>query len=325
MRESTNVSASLCLIAATLITSMLFGVPLGEAAANLKVAAALPGIITDRSWVQDGYEGLKLIEKSLGAQIAYTEKVAQPDQVEVMSDYARRGYGLIFAHGGEFDAAAKEVAARFPGTRFVVTNGRSLGPNLASVTINHFQSGFLAGVTAGMMSRTNKVAVVAAQRFKAVDDWITGFQEGAKFGNSKVEVFVSFTGNWDDAGKAKEAALAQIGRGADVLFPILQLGTLGLLEAVKEKKVFAVGQVNDQLDLAPRNILTSAVEKVGSAWLHVAKLASDGKFEGKAYVIGLENPQAAHIGRYGSMVPARVKAKVEEAKKLLLAGKIRQK
>ena len=57
---------------------------------KLKVAAALPGIITDKGWNQAAYEALKQMEKQFSAQIAYTERVAQTDQTEVMSDYARR-------------------------------------------------------------------------------------------------------------------------------------------------------------------------------------------------------------------------------------------
>ena len=137
--------------------------PTAATTGKLKVAAALPGIITDKAWNQSAYEGLKMVEKELGAQIAYTERVAQADQVEVLSDYARRNFDLIFAHGGEFDAAGKQVAAMFPKTKFVIDNGTNTGPNLADLQINHFQVAFLGGFVAGKMSKTNKVAVVAAE------------------------------------------------------------------------------------------------------------------------------------------------------------------
>jgi len=302
------------------------GFPAAEAGAGkLKVAAALPGIITDKAWNQSGYEGLKLIEKELDAKIAYTERVAQPDQVEVMSDYARRGFDLIFGHGGEYDAAGKQVAARFPKAKIVITNGTVTGPNLASLQINHFQVSFLAGVVAGMMTKTNKIAAISAQRFKAIEDMMAGFEQGAKYVNPKVEMFTSYTGNWDDVGKGKEAALAHIAKGADVLYPLLDHALLGVIDAAKEKNVFAIGFVGDQLDLAPKNILTSAIENISVAMLEIARIVAAGKFQGKSYVIGLENPKAARLGRYGTMVPPRVKAKVEEVKKLLTAGKITQK
>ena len=300
-------------------------VPTAAAPAKLKVAVALPGIITDKAWNQSAYEGLKTVEKQLGAQIAYTERVAQPDQVEVLSDYARRGFDLIFAHGGEFDAAGKQVATQFPKTKFVIDNGTNTGPNLADLQINHFHVAFLGGYVAGRMTKTNKVAVVAAQKFKAIEDLVAGYTQGAQYANSKVEVFVTYTGDWDNVGKGKEAALAHIAKGADVVMPILDHALVGVLDAVKEKNVYGVGYVADQLDLAPKNILTSVMENMSVAIFEMTKTVVAGKFEGKNYVIGLENPEVARLGRYNAVVPQNVRSKVEEVKKLLLSGKITQK
>lgn len=297
----------------------------GAAQAKLKVAAALPGIITDKAWNQSAYEGLKMVEKQLGAQIAYTERVAQPDQVEVLSDYARRGFDLVFAHGGEFDAAGKQAAAQFPKTKFVIDNGTNTGPNLADLQINHFQVAFLGGYVAGRMTKTNKVAVVAAQKFKAIEDLVAGYTQGAQYANPKLEVFVTYTGDWDNIGKGKEAALAHIAKGADVVMPILDHALVGVLDAIKEKNVYGVGYVADQLSLAPKNVLTSVMENMSIAIFEMTKTVAAGKFEGKNYVIGLENPEVARLGRYNAVVPQNVRSKVDEVKKLLLSGKITQK
>ena len=300
-------------------------VPTAAAPAKLKVAVALPGIITDKAWNQSAYEGLKTVEKQLGAQIAYTERVAQPDQVEVLSDYARRGFDLIFAHGGEFDAAGKQVAAQFPKAKFVIDNGTNTGPNLADLQINHFHVAFLGGYVAGRMTKTNKVAVVAAQKFKAIEDLVAGYTQGAQYANSKVEVFVTYTGDWDNVGKGKEAALAHIAKGADVVMPILDHALVGVLDAIKEKNVYGVGYVADQLNLAPKNILTSVMENMSVAIFGMTKTVAAGKFEGKNYVIGLENPEVARLGRYNTVVPQNVRAQADEVKKLLISGTITQK
>jgi len=149
-------------------------------AKKLKVAIVLPGVITDKAWNELGHNGIKTIEKELGAEVAFVEKVAQPDQAEAMGDFARRGFDLVFGHGGEFDAAAKQVGAKFAKTWFVVTNGNVSGTNIASMQINHWQVAFLGGVAAGMMTKTNKVALITDQKFKAMDDAFAGLRDGAK-------------------------------------------------------------------------------------------------------------------------------------------------
>ncbi|MGQ0569639.1 MAG: BMP family protein [Armatimonadota bacterium] len=314
---------ALSLLGVMLVVLVVAGLPAGGGTSKLKVAAALPGIITDKGWNQAAFEALKRMEKELGAQIAYTERVGQSDQTEVMSDYARRGFGLVYGHGGEFDAAGKQVAERFPKTKVVIAAGTVTGPNLASVQINVFQMGYLTGVVAGMMTKSNKIAVIVAQKFKQTDEMALGYSEGAKFVNPKVEVFSSYTGDWNDVAKAKEAALAHIAKGADIVWPILDHALLGVFDAVKEKNVYALGFTGDQLDLAPKHILTSGLQNIGTAMFEIAKVIAAGKLQPKVYVFGLETPQATGLGRYNSVVPQQVKSKVEEVKKMFLAGKIK--
>lgn len=293
-------------------------------AKKLKVAIVLPGVITDKAWNELGHNGIKAIEKELGAEVAFVEKVAQPDQAEAMGDFARRGFDVVFGHGGEFDAAAKQVAAKFPKTWFVVTNGNVSGSNIASMQINHWQVAFLGGVAAGMMTKSNKLALITAQKFKAMDDAYAGFVAGAKWVNPKVEATMSYTGDWDDVGKAKEAALAHIAKGVDVIAPNLDLAQQGGIDAAKEKGVFAIGFVGDQYSVAPKTVLTSAIENIQIGMLEIAKQAQAGKLEGKSYVIGVENEKAAGYGKFGDPVPQKVKDKVAEAKKLMLDGKLKQ-
>src|SRR5262249_50769061 len=159
-----------------------------------------------------------------------------------------------------------------------------------------------------------KVAMIGAQQFESVTEQVAGFTQGAKYVNPKVEVLVSYTGNWDDAGKAKEAALVHIARGADVVTHVLNQGVHGVIEAVKEKKIWVIGQAADQYDLAPDRTLTSYVFHMPYVYLTLAQIVQGGKFEGKSYVIGLENQKAAGLGRWNPTVPQRVKDKVAQVR-----------
>ena len=81
----------------------------------------------------------------------------------------------------------------------------------------------------------------------------------------------------------------------------------------------------DQLDLAPKNILTSVMENMSVAIFRMAKSVDAGKFEGKNNVIGLEAPQVARLGTYNSIVPQDIRRQVEDVKKLLISKTIVQK
>jgi len=58
---------------------------------KIKVAVAFPGVVSDQSWNQFGYEGLKRAEAECGVEIAYSEDVFQDEQVEIFRNYAAEG------------------------------------------------------------------------------------------------------------------------------------------------------------------------------------------------------------------------------------------
>src|SRR5690606_12190717 len=88
-----------------------------------RAAIVMPGNITDQSWNQTGYEGITRAEQELGIEVAYSEQVAQPDQLEALSGCARRGYGDVIGDGGADVAAVQRAADRHRETLFVVTDG----------------------------------------------------------------------------------------------------------------------------------------------------------------------------------------------------------
>ena len=124
---------------------------------GFKIAIALPGTITDKAWNQSGYEGVNLAKQKLGAEVNFVEKVAQADQAETLTDFARRGYNVIFAHGGQFDASVEQIAAQFPKTFFVCVNGNLKGENIAALRIDHLQVSYLCGIIGASLTKSNKM------------------------------------------------------------------------------------------------------------------------------------------------------------------------
>lgn len=161
---------------------------------NFKVAIVLPGIITDKAWNQSGYQGVQTAKEKLGVETAYIEKVQPADQAEAISDFARRGYQLVFAHGGQFDAAIQQVAAQFPNTFFVGVNGNVKGNNIASLRIDHLQGSYVCGIIAAAMTKSGQLAYLAAQSFQATDEELRGFQLGAKSVKPNIKIASSYTG-----------------------------------------------------------------------------------------------------------------------------------
>ena len=289
---------------------------------GFKIAIALPGMITDKAWNQSGYEGLNLAKQKLGAETAYLEQVAQADQTEALTDFARKGYNVVFAHGGQFDAAIEQVAPQFINTFFVGVNGNNKGENIASLRIDHLQGSYLCGIIGAAMTKSNKLAYIAGQEFPATQEELRGFQLGAKSVKPNIQITSTFLGDWNDAAKAKEATLALISSGADVIYQWLDSASPAVLQAASDKGVYAFGNTKDQLDVAPKAVLTSAVKRLDIAIAYLAELAKQKQIKGQIYSIGLERADILYLGKFGTVLPETVKQNALKVKQEIVDKKI---
>lgn len=294
----------------------------GEAEATSSLAIVLPGTITDGGWNQLGYEGVKRAGDKLGIEVAYVEQVANADQTESLADFARQGYSLVVGHGGQFDAAIEQVAAEFPDTFFLGVNGDIAGSNYACVRTNYNQMLYLSGMIGAAMSTTKKMAYLAGMEFKSTQQQGVAMDLGAKVVDPSAEVVSSFVGDFNDIAKAKESALALIASGVDVIFHNLDNSAPAVLQACEEAGIYAFGNNVDQLELAPKAVLTSALQDIGGAITSVAELAATGDIEGKKYVIGLETPELVSFGTFNEVVPQEVRDQVDAVAADMVAGKL---
>jgi basic membrane protein A and related proteins len=289
---------------------------------NFKVAIALPGVISDRAWNQSGYAGLQLAKQKLAVEIAHVEKVAQSDQAEVLSDFARRGYNVVFAHGGQFDAAIQQIASQFPNTFFVGVNGNISGVNIASLRLDHLQASYLCGIIAAAMTKSNKLAYIAGQEFQATQEELRGFELGAKSIKKDVKVSSTFTGDWNDVAKAKEATLALISTGVDVIYQWLDSASATVLQTASDRNVYAFGNTIDQLEIAPKAVLTSSVKHLDIAITYLVELAKQKQLKGQIYKIGLERPDILTLGKFNQVVPEVVQKQVLTSKQEIVSKKV---
>ena len=126
----------------------------------------------------------------------------------------------------------RRVAADFPEIAFVFgSGGGPAEPNMAVFDNWIHEPAYLCGMLAGGMTKTNVIGVVGAMPVPEVNRIVNAFKAGVKEVNPDAEVMVTFINSWFDPAAAKEAALAQIDAGADVLFA----ERFGVIEAAARK------------------------------------------------------------------------------------------
>lgn len=257
--------------------------------AIFKVALLTPGPVSDAGWNAAAYQGLQLIKTKLGAETALVQTKSPADFDDAFRDFATRGFKLIFAHGFEYTDSAIEVARGFPDTFFVVSSGSESSANVASITFNVDQATYVEGVLAAGISKTGIVGAVGGIELPSIKLFFEGFKRGFLSVLPKGRILISYTGNFDDVGAAKEAALAQIGQGADVLIHNADAAGLGVFLAAEQGHAYAFGVFNNQNSVAPDVVLASAVTSTPLAFLKIATEVKGGTFHPGMLEFGMQD------------------------------------
>jgi basic membrane lipoprotein Med (substrate-binding protein (PBP1-ABC) superfamily) len=161
---------------------------------------------------------------------------------------------IIFGDAFGNEEAVRSVAADYPDIAFVFGSGVGpADPNLSVFDNWIHEPAYLAGMLAGGLTKTGIVGVVGGIPVPEVNRITNAFIAGAQATNPEVEAKVSFINSWFDPGTAKEAALAQIDAGADVLYA----ERAGVIAAAVQEGVLAVGNMSDQSADGPDSVVTS--------------------------------------------------------------------
>ena len=124
-------------------------------------------------------------------------------------------------------------------------------PNVAGYDVKQAEIAFVAGAAAAMLSKSNAVSYVGGMEIPSIVNAGKEFGNGARYVNPKIKYFESYTGDFDNVAKAREATAAAIAQGADVHYHILNLGLRGLEQAAKEKNTHIIGSYTDRCGTDP--------------------------------------------------------------------------
>lgn len=287
---------------------------------KVKVAMVLPGLKTDESFNQYTYEGMMRAAKEFNLETGYMEEVAQDEQVEVIRQFAQQGYDIIIGQGGQFGESLMTVAKEFPDLHFVYSVATDTGsiPNLTAATVSYSHAGYIAGVMACYTTKTNKVAMITGEWYDPHRQMEASFTKGAQSCGKDVEVTAVATGSWSDVNKAREASLALIADGFDVLMPCLDAAYVGVLTAAQDSKdVWIVGAVIDMSVVAPGVTVGSALFN----WNELGYQEAAGKLvDGKVHILGMAENGIGYV--VNDLLSAEGKAAVEKAVAGLKSGEL---
>ncbi|MGQ0702360.1 MAG: BMP family protein [Gemmatimonadales bacterium] len=313
---------------AGLLVLALAGCARGESAGEFRVALVTPGSIADAAWNSGAYAGLQAIRDSLGAATSHVEARTPGEQAEALRTYAVQGYDVVFGHGFEFQDPAERIGASHPGTVFVVTSGERVARsgNVVPLWFGIEEGTYLAGMVAGALTRANRIGFIGGMELPPIVRGYQGWLNGAKAVNPRVESRIAWLNTFDDVAAGREAALAMIRLGVDMLHHNADQAALGMFQAARESPgVHAFGANLDQSGLAPDRVLGSVVIDLPKAFLSIAREIKEGCFAPRVETFGL----AGGVLRYednpalADRVPATLRARLAAARDSIIAGTLK--
>ncbi len=231
---------------------------------------------------------------------------------------------IIFGDAfGNREGVAK-VASEFPAIAFVFgSDGGPQDPNLAVFDNWIHEPAYLCGLIAGNMTKSNNIGVVAAMPIPEVNRIVNAFRQGAQEVNPQATVTVSYINSFFDPPKAKEATIALIDAGADIIFAEREGG----IEAAAEHQLFAFGSLVDQNYQAPDYVLTGPLWNMGPTVDYVVKQVKAGAFTAQdlkdfSLMIKSGSSLAPYHGNE-SKIPADVLELVKQKQAAIINGQFR--
>jgi basic membrane lipoprotein Med (substrate-binding protein (PBP1-ABC) superfamily) len=227
----------------------------------------------------------------------------------------------IFGDAFGNEEAVRRVAKDFPEIAFVFgSGGGPAEPNFAVFDNWIHEPAYLCGMLAGGLTQSNTIGVVGAMPVPEVNRIVNAFKAGVKEINPDAKVTVSFINSWYDPAAAKEAALAQIGTGADVLFA----ERFGVIEAAASKGLFAFGNMSDQNSLAPEYVISGPVWNMTPTVEYVINQVIAGTFTSQDLkdfsMVAKGGATLAPFHGLESKIPAELLAKVQERESQIKSG-----
>jgi len=290
-RKSLFVFLSLLVLFSLLLASCA---PAAETPAAVEPEATTPSVVRiavitgstiEQPYVKSLFQAFDKFNEGnkydLKIEYDYSENMHGDDAERAMRTYADTGkYDIIWAHESYSDQA-KNMMNEYPELMFVIagSGNTGLGGNVYFIFAHLQECAYLMGVAAGMMTETNVVGAVAGYPYEDVNDVLNGFKDGAKSVNQDVKVKIAFIESWYDPPKGKETTYALMAAGADIVYA----ERLGPFEALEEKGLKGFGNYEDQYEMSPNVVVTSALLKWDP---HVDYIISEWlghKVEGKAW------------------------------------------
>lgn len=220
--------------------------------------------------------------------------------------------------------AVQTVAPKFPKVHFVLLDAQITKPlpNVQTLFFRENESSYLAGVVAGMMTKTNKVGFLGALVQDVINRYLVGFYLGTKRVNPRAKVCWAYVNALEDPALGKQFALTMYRKNIDIIHAATAGTEVGVYQASEQAHKYLIGADVSILPLDPRYGLTATGPDFAGAARIIMTQQATGQFRGGRQQYGLKDGAVRILPFNKRLVPAKVRARVRKIERLIIRGQI---
>ena len=325
------------LLFATIILALLF-TGCAKKSGKTSIAVFVPGIIDDSPTYNMLVQGIKAAVDEKNQSLSDESKIelfvmeAGTNQAEwgpkLTALSAEQKYDVIISSNPSLPDLVEPILQQFPNQKFILMDATKEGnQNIHTVCYNQYEQSYITGYIGGLMSKSHKLALIAAQEYPVMNNIIYPyFEKGAQAANSKSTVEFRIVGNWYDATKGAELADAVAKIGVDVILPICGGASQGVITSAVNNGIYVTWFDDNGFAKAPGTIISSSVMEQKKMSYNVTKEFIEGKTPwGSAKMVGIKEGFVDFVQDdplYIQTVPEDIRSQMKNLLDDIRSGKI---
>ena len=299
----------LVIVVAVLMMAMVFSGCASEKDETVKVGMVTDsGTITDKSFNQGTYDGVRKAAEELGLEYRYLKPTGETkaDYLREIANLYDAGYKVIVTPGNKFESAIYEAQSKYKDAKFVILDGEpnpdnpaetKIGDNTVSIFFNEHEAGFVGGVAAAVQLKEGEIGFIGGEPIAPVQKFNWGFQQGVAYANANYGTNcvmsaenVIYQGTFSEVEAGQQLGAAMFDKGVRAIFCAAGGVGVGAINEAKTRAaagedVWIIGVDVDQYEDGVYEdgksvILTSAMKDIVGASYSMIIANSKGEFPG---------------------------------------------
>lgn len=292
---------------------------------KLKVFGAFATEITE-PWDVVIKTAVEKVESEGKVVFTYTDRLGYTGEMErvLRETCEKEKPDLVIGDAFGNEEAVRRVAKDFPEIAFAFGSGMGpVEPNFSVFDNWIHEPGYLMGMYAGGLTKTNKIGIVGPYPVAEATRVINAFRAGALSVNPDVKFFITWINSWYEVATTQEAAQAHIDNGADIIYGY----PFGAIEVAAKAGLYTFGMMEDQNKLAPEYVVTSAVWNMTPTVEYLVNQIKSGSYTAMDLkdfsMVAKGGASLAPLHGLESKIPAELIALVKEKEAAIIAGLFR--